>query len=96
MSPRPKKPRNCCKHRRPEDRIFKPAGTPMSELEKVNIAHDEFEAVRLCDVDGMTQAEAGEVMGVSRGTVQRLVCSARKKIVEAVLHGQVLMIELEE
>lgn len=96
MSPRPKKPRICCKHRRPEDRIFKPAGTPMSELEKIKIEHDEFEAVRLCDVEGMTQAEAGEVMGVSRGTVQRLVCSARKKIVEAVLHGQALMIELEE
>ncbi len=68
----------------------------MTELEKVQLAHDELEAVRLCDVEGMTQAEAGEAMGVSRGTVQRLVCSARKKIVEAILLGQALMIELEE
>ena len=96
MSPRPKKPRICCKHRRPEDHIFKPAGTPMADLDKVKLAHDELEAVRLCDVEGMTQAEAGDVMGVSRGTVQRLVCSARKKIVEAVLLGHALVIELEE
>ena len=96
MSPRPKKPRKCCQHRRPEDLIFKPAGTPLAELERVQLAHDELEAVRLCDLEGMTQAEAGAAMGVSRGTIQRLVCSARKKIVEAVLHGQALMIDLEE
>lgn len=96
MSPRPKKPRNCCKHRRPDDHIFKPAGAPMSELEKVNINHDELEAVRLCDIEDMTQAEAGEAMGVSRGTVQRLVCSARKKIATAVLHGQALVIDLDD
>lgn len=68
----------------------------MAELEKVQLAGDELEAVRLCDVDGMTQAEAGEAMGISRGTVQRLVCSARKKIVEAILLGQALVIELED
>jgi predicted DNA-binding protein (UPF0251 family) len=96
MSPRPKKPRNCCQHRRPEDQVYKPAGTPLAELEKVQLEHDELEAVRLCDVEGMTQAEAGAAMGVSRGTIQRLVSSARKKIVEAVLLGQALMIELEE
>lgn len=68
----------------------------MSGLEKLKLAHDELEAVRLCDVEGMTQTAAGKVMGVSRGTVQRLVCSARKKIVESILLGRALMIELEE
>ncbi|WP_303721040.1 DUF134 domain-containing protein [Malonomonas rubra] len=96
MSPRPKKPRNCCKHRRPEDLVYKPAGTPLVDLEKVSLAHDELEAVRLCDVEGMTQAEAGEAMGVSRGTIQRLVCSARRKIAEVILLGKALVIELEE
>lgn len=65
----------------------------MSGLEMVKLAADELEAVRLCDVEGMTQAEAGDTLGVSRGTVQRLVCSARKKIVEAILTGQALVIE---
>ena len=96
MTPRPKKPRHCCPHRRPNDLIFKPAGTPLGELEKVVLAADELEAVRLCDYESLTQEEAGETMGVSRGTVQRLVSSARKKIVAAVLSGQALVIALEE
>ncbi len=96
MTPRPKKPRHCCPNRRPNDLVFKPAGTPLSELTKVELAADELEAVRLCDVDGLTQAEAGEALGVSRGTVQRLVCRARKKIVEAVLSGQALVIDLKQ
>ena len=94
MSPRPKKPRNCCPNRRPGDLVFKPAGTPLSALEKIPLDSDELEALRLCDQLGMTQAEAGEQMGISRGTVQRLVTSGRKKLVTALLTGQALMIEL--
>lgn len=93
MSPRPKKPRHCCPVRRPNDRVYKPAGTPLAELERVKLAADELEAARLCDLDGLTQAEAGAVMGVSRGTIQRLVVTGRKKIVGAVINGQALMLE---
>ncbi len=96
MSPRPKKPRNCCPHRRPEDLVFKPAGTPLAELERVALAVDELEALRLCDQAGLTQAEAGEQMAISRGTVQRLVTSGRKKLVTALLSGQALMITLND
>ena len=96
MSPRPKKPRNCCPNRRPEDLIFKPAGTPLSELERVALAADELEALRLCDQAGLTQAEAGEQMEISRGTVQRLVTSGRKKLITALLAGQALMIKLND
>ena len=96
MSPRPRKPRHCCPSRRPNDCMFKPAGTPTAKLQKVELEADELEAVTLCDRDGMTQAEAGEQMGVSRGTVQRLVTSGRKKIVEALLEGYVLIIKPHE
>lgn len=65
----------------------------MSELNRIQLAADELEAARLCDVESLTQAEAGEIMGISRGTVQRLVVSGRKKILSAVLSGQALMIE---
>ena len=96
MTPRPKKTRRCCPTRRPDDRIYKPAGTPMSQLDIVKVAADELEAMGLCDVEGMTQTEAGEAMGVSRGTVQRLVTSGRKKIIEAIIAGRALEIELHE
>jgi len=76
--------------------MFKPAGTPLAELEIIELDADELEAVSLCDRDDMTQAEAGVEMGISRGTIQRLVSSGRKKIVEALLSGHALVIKPHE
>lgn len=92
MSPRPRKPRKCCPTRRPADHMYKPAGMPLSKLQIIILDTDELEAISLCDRDAMTQMEAGEQMGISRGTVQRLVTSGRKKIVEALLLGHALVI----
>ncbi len=55
------------------DTVFKPRSIPMRELETVALRLDEFEAMRLCDLDGHDQEAAGRRMGVSRGTVQRLL-----------------------
>lgn len=96
MSPRPRKPRRCCPSRRPSDHMFKPVGTPISELKMVEIEADEMEALTLCDREAMTQAEAGEQMGVSRGTIQRLVTSGRKKVIDALLSGHVIVIKPHE
>jgi len=96
MSPRPRKPRHCCPSRRPSDLTFKPAGTPLSKLEVVELDADELEAISLCDRDALTQAEAGAQMGISRGTVQRLVTSGRKKVIEALLSGHALIIKPHE
>ena len=77
MSPRPKKIRKCqgkfCGN------AFKPTGTPLTDLRKVELHRDELEALRLCDAEGLTQEEAGLSMGVSRGTIQRIITVARKK-----------------
>lgn len=63
----------------------------MNQLEKINLFHDELEAIRLCDKEGLTQAEAGAQMGVSRGTVQRMLASARQKIARALVEGAALI-----
>jgi len=68
----------------------------MSELQVIEIEADELEALTLCDRDSLTQAEAGEQMGISRGTVQRLVVSGRKKIIEALIDGRVILIKPHE
>mgnify|MGYP001265004043 FL=1 len=95
MSPRPKKPRRChCPMQRTEG-LYKPASVPMSDLERVVLNHDEVEAMLLCDGQGLTQEEAGQKIGVSRGTVQRLVASARKKLITAVLEGHALIVEAD-
>ncbi len=97
MSPRPKKPRNCCQALRESGaRVFKPAGTPLKELAQVILYPDEAEAIHLCDSQGLTQQQAGEQMGISRGTVQRLVAGGRKKLVDALFDGRALVLASEE
>jgi uncharacterized protein len=68
----------------------------MRELESVNLRSDELEALRLCDLEGLSQAEAGERMGVSRGTVQRLVKSGRQRVMGALVRNAALVIGDEE
>jgi predicted DNA-binding protein (UPF0251 family) len=62
MSPRPQKRRN--RSCRIKGLAFKPTETSMSELEKVQMRHDELEALKLCDLDVLDQLEAGIKIGV--------------------------------
>ena len=87
---RQKKPRYCREFS--GYNLFKPSGVPLGQLEIVEIALDELEAMRLCDFDGHDQETAATEMGISRGTVQRLLYSGRKKLVDAVVHGKALVI----
>lgn len=75
-----------------ERRHFRPAG-PNRPSNDINIGLDEFEAMRLCDLDGHNQIEAAEAMHVSRATVQRLLESGRQKLVLAVLTNQSFYID---
>ncbi|MCP3887621.1 MAG: DUF134 domain-containing protein [Desulfobulbaceae bacterium] len=94
MSPRPKKIRNCqgkfC------GKAFKPTGVPITEIQQVELYRDELEALRLCDGEGMTQEEAGQSMGVSRGTIQRIITVARKKTSRALTDGHAIIFVDEE
>jgi predicted DNA-binding protein (UPF0251 family) len=93
MSPRGRKPRNCCcPYRGNADEIYKPSGTPLRELDQIILRHDEMEAMFLCDSENLTQVEAGSRMGISRGTVQRMLAQARKKVIEAIVQGKALVI----
>ena len=51
----------------------------MTALDYITLCRDELEALRLCDVEGLTQEQAGRCMGISRGTVQRLLMRRRKR-----------------
>lgn len=87
--PRPKKIRHCeCGM---HGQAFKPAGRPMVDLVEIPLYRDELEVLRLCDLEGLVQEEAGQRMGVSRGTVQRLLASARKKTAQALVEGAALV-----
>jgi uncharacterized protein len=87
---RPKKRRRC--RRFDGDRVMKPRGIPMTDVDIIHLDLDELEAMRLCDLEGHEQLEAGEKMKVSRGTVQRLLKSGRAKTVRAILTSSALII----
>jgi predicted DNA-binding protein (UPF0251 family) len=68
---------------------------PQLNPEPIHIEPAEVEALRLVDLEGLSQEEAGEKMGVSRGTVWRLLQSARKKTAQALTEGRPLFIVRE-
>lgn len=91
MSPRMKKPRTCgCSFK---GRAYKPTGIPLGKIGKIVLQRDELEALKLCDMDGLTQEEAGNKMGISRGTVQRILTSGRKKVATALSGCKALIME---
>jgi RNA polymerase sigma factor (sigma-70 family) len=65
----------------------------MSGVKKISLSRDELEALKLCDLDDLTQEEAGDRMGVSRGTVQRILTVARKKVAMALSQGSAIVFE---
>lgn len=90
---RPRKPRICiCPHRAGYSAVFKPAGTQLQDLAIIRLAQDELEALHLCDGEGKNQIEAGICMGVSRGTVQRILAGARCKVAKALVGQKALAI----
>ena len=92
--PRPRKKR-CCR-RYQADRVYKPQGIPMRDMETSKISLDEFEALCLCDFENLDQEEAGNRMSVSRGTIQRMLYKARKQIIDAILNNKAIVINLKE
>jgi len=76
----------------PRVTLFKPAGVPARELERLSLAVDELEAIRLVDLEGLIHEQAAEVMGVSRQTVGRVLERGRIKVAEALVGGKAIVI----
>ncbi|HHT43530.1 MAG TPA: DUF134 domain-containing protein [Firmicutes bacterium] len=88
--PRPRKGRRvCCL---PQNTVFGPLHTP-PHGDEVVMTVDEYEAIRLLDLEGLTQEEAAQRMDVARTTVQRIYAAARRKVAEALYEGSILRIE---
>jgi predicted DNA-binding protein (UPF0251 family) len=79
--------------RAPHPAVYKPAGVPLDSLRRITLLHEELEALRLADLDGFTQEEAAERMGVSRSTFQRILAHARLQVALALAEGHALQVE---
>ena len=72
---------------------FKPAGIRGCDLQEVVLSLDEFEALRLADLEGLYQEEAAEQLGVSRQTFGNILKSAHAKVSDCLVNAKKLKIE---
>ncbi|MEI6438426.1 MAG: DUF134 domain-containing protein [Candidatus Omnitrophota bacterium] len=77
----------------PGERCFLPKCKKTGALEGVAITIDEFEAIRLADLEGLTHARAGKLMKVSRPTFTRILSSAHQKVADGLVNIKALRIE---
>lgn len=85
---RPFKCRRICEE--PKFNSFAPLG--VENAEKCMISVDEYEAVRLIDLEKKTHQQCAELMGVSRVTVTDMYEKARFKIADSIANGKILCI----
>jgi len=87
---RPRKWRRvCCL---PESSRFGPLDAPTDTENYIKMAVDEYETIRLIDLEGFTQEECAAQMNIARTTVQWIYNDARKKLAESLVNGKVLWI----
>ena len=80
----------------PSVKGFKPYGvddglSPSSD--SVNLLIEEYEAMRLCDYDGLSHHQASLLMNVSRPTFTRIYAAALRKLAVAFVEGRQIAIE---
>ena len=79
------RPRKCCYIAQPPAVAgMRPVGGDSVAPEAVTLRYDEYEAIRLIDHQGLTQAAAAERMGISRPTCTRLYDRARRTLAAAI------------
>lgn len=89
--PRPVKRRMVCNL--PDFDHYGPVNKENSLNETVIMSIEEFETIRLIDLDGLDQEQCAQSMGVARSTVQRIYNDARKKLADSIINGKTLKIK---
>jgi len=72
---------------------YKPHGVSLDKLDEIILTLEEIETLNLKDRQNLDQKDAAREMGISRSTFQRLLKSARKKIITAIIEGKAIKFE---
>lgn len=86
--PRPQKCRRICKE--PVFTSFSPQGR--TDSESIILTLDEFEVIRLVDLEKQTHEQCAKQMDISRTTVTEIYENARYKIADSIINGHPLVI----
>ena len=77
----------------PREKCFRPQCKRLSKLDGVILTLDEFEVVRLSDLENLEQEKVAQKMKVHRSTISRIISSAHKKIADALVNIKAIKIE---
>lgn len=77
----------------PKERCFRPLCKPIGKLKGAVLTMDEFEAVRLADLEKLPQEEVAKRMKIHRSTVSRIISAAHQKIADALVNIKSIKIE---
>ena len=77
----------------PGERCFKPICQPLNKVKSVYLTLDEFEAIRLADLEGLKQVDAAKKLKISRPTFSRIVLIAHNKIADGLVNIKAIRIE---
>ncbi len=77
----------------PEINMFGPLNSLGATGEHIDMTVDEYETIRLIDLEGLSQEECADQMNVARTTVQGIYANARRKVADFLVNGKVLRIQ---
>ena len=86
--PRPQRCRRVCEE--PEYNSFSPDGIPNNTC--ITLTVDEYEVIRLVDLEQLNHAQAAEQMNISRPTATEIYNNARIKIADCIVNGKRLVV----
>jgi predicted DNA-binding protein (UPF0251 family) len=69
-------------------RCYAPQCDTAEGKEIVSLLPEEIELLKLVDLNGLGQEEASVIMGVSRRTIWKDLHEARRKVIDALIHGK--------
>ncbi|MBF0122189.1 MAG: DUF134 domain-containing protein [Candidatus Omnitrophica bacterium] len=77
----------------PGERCFRPQGRLKEKAEGIFLTVDEFEAIRLADLEGLTHAKSAKLMKISRPTFTRILASAHGNVADGLVNIKAIRIE---
>ena len=72
---------------------FSPRGKP-GRPDEIELKIDEYEALKLADLQGYDQTEGARAMGISRPSFGRILRGGRKIIADALVNGKIIKIRV--
>ena len=87
---RPRKRRRVC--RLPNIKAYGPLDGHIHD-EPIILSVEEYEVIRLIDLEGLEQEQCAERMEVARSTIQRMYQEAKRKVADSLVNGKTLKIE---